>query len=192
MANLKQGINRLTKEANSNIVDYNNKEDFLRKWGLNDLYEFDGGDLWNINYDDDSEEAEYPMTTIRVGYGEPGWDEEKLLQEIESLGRWKRPEKEYTELSDKAIDKFAKGERLSPEDQKRYDKAKEKMSEKAKAQPERKYKVGQYNKRDAWNKQIDDWQRSQPDKKELFEKWRNFDDEKIEFTLALMELMGGK
>ena len=91
MAGLKDGIDNLVKASKGNIINYDNKEEFLRKWGLDDLYEFDGGDLWNINYDDDSEEAEFPMTSIRVGYGEPGWDEEKLLEAIEKEGRWKRP-----------------------------------------------------------------------------------------------------
>lgn len=57
---------------------------------------------------------------------------------------------------------------------------------------EKKFKVGQYDKKEAWNKQIDEWQKAQPEKKDIFEKWRNFDDEKIEFTLAMMELIGGK
>lgn len=42
-------------------------------------------------------------------------------------------ENEYKRLSDKAINKFAKGERLSDEESKHYDDVKKKMSEKAKA-----------------------------------------------------------
>ena len=179
MANLKQGINGLVKEANPNLINFDNKDEFLRKWGLDDLYEFDGGDLWNINYDDnDKEIADYPMTGIRVGYGEPGWDEEKLLQEIESLGRWKRP-----------TDPAAKKLKEAGWSDERLAKAEQGIRQK---HPEPKYKAGQYNKKDAWNKQIDEWQKAQPEKKELFDKWRNFDDEKIEFTLALMDLIGGK
>ena len=67
-------------------VNFTNKDDFLRRNGMDKFYEFDGGDLWDIT-DDDSH-----MTTIRVGYGEPSWDEDKLIEEIEKLGKWKRPD----------------------------------------------------------------------------------------------------
>ena len=40
-------------------------------------------------------------------------------------------EKEYTELSDKAIDLFGKNQRLNPADQQRYDEVKKQMSQKA-------------------------------------------------------------
>lgn len=67
----------------SGRVNFKNKQDFLKKHGLDKYYEFDGGDL--VDLDDMS------TTTVRVGYGEPSWDEEKLLGAIESLGKWKRP-----------------------------------------------------------------------------------------------------
>ena len=41
-------------------------------------------------------------------------------------------ESEYKRLSDKAISKFAKGERLSEKENKHYDEIKSKMSQKAK------------------------------------------------------------
>lgn len=66
-------------------VNFNNKDEFLRKHGLDKYYEFDGGDLWDLSDDENG-----GLTTIRVGYGDPSWDEEKLLTEIEKLGRWKR------------------------------------------------------------------------------------------------------
>lgn len=82
-------------------VNFSNRNEFLRKYGLDKYYEFDGGDLWNINYDDDDKDiADYPMTGIRVGYGGTPWDEEALLQEIEKLGRWKRPDPTAKKLKD--------------------------------------------------------------------------------------------
>ena len=76
-------------------VNFTNKDEFLRKHGLDKLYEFDGGDLWNIYSDEEyAKDPDLPgLTGIRVGYGDPSWSEEKLLAEIEKLGRWKRPVK---------------------------------------------------------------------------------------------------
>ena len=80
-------------------VNFTNKDAFLKKHGLDKFYEFDGGDLWNINEEGEGEDKN-GMTTIRVGYGEPSWDEEKLLTAIESLGRWKRPDPAVQKLKD--------------------------------------------------------------------------------------------
>jgi len=54
---------------------------------------------------------------------------DKIYKSIDSV-----LEKEYKDLSDEAIDKFGKGERLDPKKQKRYDEVKGKISKQVKKQ----------------------------------------------------------
>ncbi len=142
-----------------NTVDFSNKNEFLRKHGMDKFYEFDGGDLWHIT--DDGH-----MTSIRVGYGEPGWNEDDLVNEIEKLGKWKRPQPV------KRID--------------------EKTALKPTLVEKSQFKKGQYNLKDEWNKQLDALEKSKPDKKGIIDKMRNYDDEAIELTRAFLSMMGGK
>lgn len=63
------------------VIYPHNKEDFLKRHGIDKFYEFDGGDL--VDLDD------MHTTTVRVGNN--GAQEDWLLDRIEELGKWKRP-----------------------------------------------------------------------------------------------------
>ena len=120
----KTGTQLANQMQRTGIITRDNKEDFLKRHGLDKFYEFDGGDL--VDRDDMS------TTTVRVGNN--GAQEDWLLDRIEELGKWKRPvdiDSEYKSLSDEAIKLYHEGKRLSPEKQARYDEIKKQMSNKA-------------------------------------------------------------
>ena len=62
------------------IVTPTNKNAFLNKYNLGALYDFDGGDLVDLE--------DMSTTPVRVGRG--GVQEDFLLDQIERLGKWKR------------------------------------------------------------------------------------------------------
>ena len=70
--------NELLKKDVPGIIYPHNKEAFLKKHGLDKLYEFDGGDL--VDRDDMS------TTTVRVN--DNGIQEDYLLDQIGKLGKW--------------------------------------------------------------------------------------------------------
>lgn len=70
------------KPNNPGIVYPHNKEDFLKRHGLDKYYEFDGGDLVDLE----------DMSTTPIGVWDNGAQEDYLLDQIEKLGKWKRPD----------------------------------------------------------------------------------------------------
>lgn len=101
----KRKINNPQKPNYPGVVYPHNKQDFLKRHGLDKFYEFDGGDL--VDLDDMS------TTTVRVN--DNGIQEDFLLDKIEGLGKWKRPVKridEKTALKPTPVEKsqFKKGQ----------------------------------------------------------------------------------
>lgn len=148
------------KPNHPGVVYPHNKEDFLKRHGLDKFYEFDGGDL--VDLDD--------MSTTTVGVWDNGAQEDWLLDRIEELGKWKRPQ------STKApVKRISEDLALKP-------------TKVEKSQ----FKVGQNNLKDEWNKELDAMVKANPNKKSLIDKMRNYDDEKIEFARAVLSLMKGE
>lgn len=86
----KTGIELANDMQRKGIVTRDNKEEFLRRHGIDKFYEFDGGDL--VDKDDMS------TTTVRVNNN--GAQEDWLLDRIAELGKWKRPDPALQKLKD--------------------------------------------------------------------------------------------
>ena len=55
-----------------------------------------------------------------------------------------------------------------------------------------KFQKGKFTQKDAWNKELDELSKTKPDKIDLINKMRGYDDEQIALYNAFKELLGGK
>lgn len=55
-----------------------------------------------------------------------------------------------------------------------------------------KFKKGQYNLREEWNKYLDDLEKKNPRKKEVINKMRGYDDEAVEVARMFISMMKGE